>query len=66
MTAAVTERPFLTVAETAAQLGVSEKTIRRRIASGELQAVQLGRPGAAIRIDAAELERFVYGPGDAA
>jgi excisionase family DNA binding protein len=43
---------LLTVAEVARALAVSPKTVRRRIASGELAAVRLGRgPKAPVRVD---------------
>lgn len=57
----VLSRPLLTIRQAAEVLGVSERTVRRRIASGELLAVQLGQPGTAVRVDADELERFVFG-----
>jgi excisionase family DNA binding protein len=41
---------FLPVAEAADLLGVTHQTVRRKIAEGELPAVQLGRPGSHIRI----------------
>jgi excisionase family DNA binding protein len=34
---------FLSVAEVAVKLGVSQKTIRRKISSGELHAQRVGR-----------------------
>lgn len=40
--------PLLTVREAANQLGVSERTIKRRIATGELPVVRVGR---SVRID---------------
>lgn len=60
MTASVTIRPLLSVAETAALLGVSVRQVRRLIASGELPALQLGGPGSAIRIDPDELRQWLY------
>jgi excisionase family DNA binding protein len=57
----VAEHKWLTVRETAEQVRVSEVTIRRAIARGELPAVQLGGPGSSIRIDEAELERWLLG-----
>jgi excisionase family DNA binding protein len=39
------ERPYLRIGEVAKELGVSPDTIRRKIASGELPATQLGGPG---------------------
>jgi excisionase family DNA binding protein len=38
------EERFLSVAEVAKRLGVSEKTVRRRIASGDLPAHRVGKP----------------------
>jgi excisionase family DNA binding protein len=55
MSTAVHPSPFLTVAEAAAQLAVSEKTVRRLIARDELPAK---RVGTAIRIDRAEIGRL--------
>jgi excisionase family DNA binding protein len=53
---------LLTVAEAARWARVSEKTVRRRIAAGELPAVRIGaRKGSPIRIDPAELEDFLHG-----
>jgi excisionase family DNA binding protein len=40
---AVTARRLVPIAETAEILGISAKTVRRRIASGDLSAVRLGR-----------------------
>jgi excisionase family DNA binding protein len=60
----VPQRFLLNVAETAAKLHVSEKTIRRLIAKGALPAL---RVGGAVRVDPLELEDFLHGePGDAA
>lgn len=42
----------VTVAEAAVRLNVSEKTVRRRIASGELPAVRVGR---AVRVNVQHL-----------
>jgi excisionase family DNA binding protein len=43
---------LLTVGEVARVLAVSSKTVRRRIATGELAAVRLGRgPKAPLRVD---------------
>ena len=51
------ERRFLTIVEAAALLGVSEATIRRKIARGELVAHRLGPKST--RIDEDDLERFL-------
>jgi excisionase family DNA binding protein len=48
-------RPFLTVAQVASLLGLDEKTVRHKIARGEVPAVQLGGRRAPVRIPAAEL-----------
>jgi len=57
----VAEHRWLTVRETAERIRVSEDTVRRAIARGELPAVQLGGRGSSIRIDERELERWLYG-----
>jgi excisionase family DNA binding protein len=64
MSSTVPQRFLLTVAETAAKLHVSEKTVRRLIAKGSLPAL---RVGGAVRVDPLELDDFLYGePGGAA
>ena len=52
---------LLTLRETAERLHVSVDTVRRRIASGELPAVQLGGRGAPVRVDERDLQRWLYG-----
>jgi len=47
---------FLTVKEVGAQLRVSDRTIRRLIARGQLEAVRLGR---SVRIAPSSLERML-------
>lgn len=59
MTTAAPEREYLTIAEVALRLGISVPTVRRKIAAGELPAVQLGGPGTAIRIPHARLEAWL-------
>ena len=54
---------WLTVKETASRLGVHEITVRRKIAQGDLPALQLGGPGTAIRVSEDELERWLYAEG---
>ena len=61
MSNAAVHSPLLSVAETATRLRVSEKTIRRLIARGELPAL---RVGSQIRIDVADLERWLHGEKD--
>jgi excisionase family DNA binding protein len=51
--------PLLTVREAAMALNCSADTVRRRIADGEIVAVQLGGRGKAIRVPADELDRWL-------
>jgi len=52
---------LLTVAETARRLRQSEVTVRRKIADGSLPALKIGTgPRAPIRVDAAELEAWIF------
>ncbi len=51
---------WLTVKETASRLGLHEITVRRKIAQGDLPALQLGGPGTAIRVPEDELEQWLY------
>jgi excisionase family DNA binding protein len=48
-------KKWLTLAETAALLGVTKRTVRRRVSDGHLTAYRL-EPGRLIRIDEAEVE----------
>jgi excisionase family DNA binding protein len=55
------ENELLTIRETAAQLGQSESTIRRKVAAGELLAVRLGEsPRAPLRIPSDFLRAWLY------
>ena len=52
---------LLTVCEVALTLRQSERTVRDKIASGDLRGVRIGSgPRAPIRVDAAELEAFIH------
>ncbi len=51
---------LLTVAEVAERLRCSEPTVRRRIREGQIPAVKLGHGRSVIRIDAAELNNWLY------
>ena len=54
--------PLLTVHDVARLLRVSGKTVRRRIAAGELDAVRTGRdPRAPYRVEPAAVERLLHG-----
>ena len=61
MSAQVTERQLLTVHEAAGRLRLTERQVRRKIAGGEIRAVQLGGPGCALRIFEEDLQRFIFG-----
>jgi excisionase family DNA binding protein len=53
--------------EVAARLGLSRRTVVWKIRRGQLPAYQLGGPGSAIRVDPAEIERWLQsrrGPGE--
>ncbi len=60
MAAPVHSSPLLSVAQAAERLSVSEKTVRRLIARGELPAVQLGGQRGPIRLDERELIAWLY------
>jgi excisionase family DNA binding protein len=55
---------YLTVAQVARELHCSEPTVRRRIRSGELPAVQLGGRGASIRVPRAALNLWLWSEGE--
>lgn len=57
----VQTRPLLSVTATAEWLGVSEKTVRRLIASGVLPAL---RVGGQLRIDPNELDAYACGEAE--
>jgi excisionase family DNA binding protein len=59
MSMAVSPRQLLTCREVAARLRLSERQVRRLIATGELPAYQLGGRGTAIRVPADQLERWL-------
>jgi excisionase family DNA binding protein len=54
---AIATRRLVSIADTAEILGVSAKTVRRRIASGELDAVRLGRR--TIRVKTESIDRMI-------
>ena len=51
---------LLTVGETATRLRVHPMTVRKMIVQGRIPALQLGGPGSSVRIDAGELECWLY------
>jgi excisionase family DNA binding protein len=56
----ITSPDLLTLREVAAILHLSVRQVRRLIALGKIPAVRLGDPGASVRVDRAELERWLY------
>jgi excisionase family DNA binding protein len=60
MSTAAYQGDYLSIADAARMLDVAPITIRRRIESGELPAVRLGRPGSAVRIPRAGLEAWLW------
>jgi excisionase family DNA binding protein len=55
-----TRERFLKVSEVARRCAVSKPTIYRRISEGQLPAVRVGDRSGPLRVDAAELERWLY------
>ena len=53
-------RPLLTVAQAAAILNVSERTVRRLIASGTIRGIWIGR---SVRLRPLDIERWIAGGG---
>ena len=51
---------WLSVREVALRLGIHEQSVRRKIAAGQIPALQLGGPGCALRVLEDELERWLY------
>ena len=61
MESVVRQRQFLTLAETARRLKVSERTIRRRIEDGSIPAVRLGSSSQSpLRIPEDGLDAWLY------
>jgi|tagenome__1003787_1003787.scaffolds.fasta_scaffold20964586_2 excisionase family DNA binding protein len=59
MSADVKPPVLLTVRGVAERLGPHEQSVRRKIHSGELPAIRLGGRGTPLRVDAAELDRWL-------
>jgi excisionase family DNA binding protein len=55
---------FLTVAEAADLLGVHQNTVRRKIAEGNIPAVQLGGAGSHIRIPRDAFDAWLWSAGE--
>ena len=60
MSADVNDLNLLTVRETAALLKQSERSIRRKVHSGQIPALRLGDETGPLRIPADELKRWLY------
>lgn len=58
MNQSVSSRPMLTVPEVAGLLGVSDNTIYRRIADGDIPSKRLGK---AVRIPSSWVQSFIDG-----
>lgn len=54
------QRRLLTLDEVSARLGVSRRTVERKIAAGEIPALRLGGARSPLRVDEAELEAWLY------
>ena len=52
---------LLTVRQVAKRLNLSELTIRRRIARGDIPAIQVGGKHGPVRVNEAELSERLYG-----
>jgi excisionase family DNA binding protein len=65
MSTEVASSRFLTVAEVAQRLAVSERTIRRLIAAEIMPSVQLSGPRSAVRISEQELNEWLFDEANA-
>ncbi|OBF96446.1 excisionase [Mycobacterium sp. 852002-51152_SCH6134967] len=55
-------RRYITVAETAEYLQVSDRTVRRLITDGELTGYRMGRSRRTIRVDVNEIDEQLMRP----
>jgi excisionase family DNA binding protein len=58
----VTRRRYITVAEAAEYLQISDRTVRRLIADGELNGYRMGQSGRVIRVDLNEIDEQLMRP----
>ncbi len=63
---ATRSRELLRIDEAAERLNVSRASVYRWINQGRLPAVQLGGPGAPVRVPADELDAWLHSPPEAA
>jgi excisionase family DNA binding protein len=59
-----TPAPLLTIPEVARRLGLHRDTVYRKIERGEIPALRLGGGHGPLRVDADELERWLYAEAD--
>ncbi|MGY4650501.1 excisionase family DNA-binding protein [Mycobacterium sp. URHB0021] len=59
-------RRYITIAETAEYLQISDRTVRRLIADGELTGYRMGRSRRTIRVDLNEIDEQLMRPLNAA
>lgn len=59
------QRRLLTLGEVADRLGVTRRTVERKVHAGEIPALQLGGPRSPLRVDERELDAWLYGKGQA-
>jgi excisionase family DNA binding protein len=57
---------LLTPREVAARLSLSVSSVQRLAREGRLPAYRLGPPGASLRFDEGEVERWLHAPEDGA
>ena len=62
----MTRRRYITVAEAAEYLQISDRTVRRLIADGELNCYRMGQSGRVIRVDLNEIDEQLMRPMSAA
>jgi excisionase family DNA binding protein len=55
-------RHYITIAEAAEYLPISDRTVRRLIADGELIDYRMGRSGRVIRVDLDEIDEQLMRP----
>lgn len=58
----MTRRRYITIAETAEYLQVSDRTVRRLIADGELTGYRMGHSRRTIRVDLNEVDEQLMRP----
>lgn len=59
------KRRYITITEAAEYLQISDRTVRRLIADGELTGYRLGQTGRTIRVDLNEIDQQLMRPMNA-